>query len=131
MPRVRPPTYRASGRLAPAAFLKSRWGHVDLAPFLELFLGGRRLRRWKGRGNGRRRDIGNRLLEGVQLFSKHRNLLGKLFSFGLLSHQLVLNDLQLVDGLLLSYPKPLRCLEELVRELLARWGGHTTEAPNN
>jgi hypothetical protein len=37
----------------------------------------------------------------------------------------------LVNGLLLGNPKPLRCLEELVRELLARRGGHATEAPNN
>ena len=107
---------------------ESRRGHVDLAPFLELFLGRQRREGARQRWS---RDIGNRLLEGVQLFSKHRDLLGKLFSFGLLSHQLVLNDLQLVDGLLLSYLKPLRRLEELVRELLARWGGHATEAPNN
>ena len=81
---------------------------------MELFLGGRRLRCWKGRGNGRRRDIGNRLLEGVQLLSKRRDLLGKLFRLGLLSYELILNDLQLVDGLLLSYLKPLRRLEKLV-----------------
>jgi hypothetical protein len=80
--------------------------------FWSLFLGGRHLRCWKWRGNGRRRDIGNRLLEGVQFFSKHRDLLGKLLSFGLLRHQLVLNDLQLVDGLLLSYLKPV-CTENL------------------
>src|SRR5260370_14361312 len=62
-----------------------------------------RLALWhrNGRCNGRRRDIGNRLLEGVQLLSKRRDLLGKLFSLGLLSEHLVLNDLQLIDGLLL------------------------------
>ena len=104
---------------------------MSLSALQELFLGGRRLRCWKERGNGRRRDIGNRLLEGIEFLGKRRDLCGKLFSLGLLSDELVLNDLQLVDGLLLSYLKPLRCLEELVRDLLARWGGHTTEAPNN
>jgi len=43
-------------------------------------------------------DIGNRLLEGVQLLSKRRDLLGKLFRLGLLSYELILNDLQLVDA---------------------------------
>ena len=92
------------------------------------------------RCNGQRRDIGNRLLEGVQLLSKRRDLLGKLFRLGLLGCELVLNDLQLVDGLLLSYLKPLRRLEKHVCDLLARRGGHSagrethpvaTEAPNN
>ena len=67
-----------------------------------------------GRRNRRRRDIGNRLLEGMQFLSKRRDLLGKLFSLGLLGGEPVLNDLQLVDGLLLSCLKPLRGLHKLV-----------------
>ncbi len=47
------------------------------------------LAEWNGRGNGRRR--GNRLLEGIQFLSKRRDLLGKLFSLGLLSDELALN----------------------------------------
>jgi hypothetical protein len=38
----------------------------------------------------------------MQFLSKRRDLLGKLFSLGLLGGEPVLNDLQLVDGLLLS-----------------------------
>jgi hypothetical protein len=98
---------------------------MSLSALQELFLGGRRLRCWKERGNGRRRDIGNRLLEGIEFLGKRRDLCGKLFSLGLLSDELVLNDLQLVDGLVLSYLKPLRCLDELVCDLLARRGGHS------
>ena len=64
--------------------------------------------------NGRRRDIGYRPLKGVQLLRKRRYLLGKPFRLVLLSDELVLNDLQLVDGLLLSYLKPLCFLEKLV-----------------
>ena len=79
-----------------------------------LFLRRQSFRLCNRRCNGRRRDIGNRPLEGVQLLSQRRDLLGKLFRLGLLSDELVLNDLQLVDCLLLSYLKPLRRLEKLV-----------------
>ena len=44
-----------------------------------LFLRSLGFRLCNRRCNGRRRDIGNRPLEGVQLLSKRRYLLGKLF----------------------------------------------------
>jgi hypothetical protein len=83
--------------------------------------------------------IGNRLLEGVQLLGERCDLLGELFRHRLLGGELILNDLQLVDGLLLSYFKPLRRLEEFVRDVLARWGSAgrgrdqpgATKAPNH
>jgi hypothetical protein len=54
------------------------------------------------------------LLEGVKSLGQRRHLLGKLFGLRLLCDELILNDLQLVDGLLLSYPKPLCRLQDLV-----------------
>jgi hypothetical protein len=79
-------------------------------------------RRRDRRGNGRRRDIGNRSLKGVKLLGHSRHLLGQLLRLGLLSGQLILNDLQLVDGLLLRHLETFRRLEKLVRSLAAvRW----------
>src|ERR1019366_5168495 len=72
-----------------------------------------RLRRRRCR-NGRRRNSGNRLLEGVQLLGHRSDLLGQLLRLDLLSSELVLNDLQLVDGLLLGHLKSLRRFKELV-----------------
>jgi hypothetical protein len=60
------------------------------------------LRRRNGSGNGRCRSY----LESIQLFSECCDLIGQLFRRRLLGNQLVLNDLQLVDRLLLSYPQP-------------------------
>jgi hypothetical protein len=54
------------------------------------------------------------LLQGVKSPGQRRDLLGKLFGLSLLRDELILNDLQLVDGLLLSYPKPLCCLQDFV-----------------
>jgi hypothetical protein len=53
------------------------------------------------------------LLQGFKSLGQRRHLLGKLFGLRLLRDQLILNDLQLVDGLLLSYPKPLCRLQEV------------------
>ena len=63
----------------------------------------------RGRGKG-----GDGLLQGVKSLGQRRQLLGKLFGLRLLRDELILNDLQLVDGLLLSYPKPLCRLQDLV-----------------
>jgi hypothetical protein len=54
------------------------------------------------------------LLNGVKSLGQRRDLLGKLSRLRLLGDELILHDLQLVDGLLLSYPKPLCCLQDFV-----------------
>jgi hypothetical protein len=59
-------------------------------------------------------QVGDRLLQGVKSLGQCRDLLGKLFGLCLLRDKLISNDLQLVDGLLLSYPKPLCRLQDLV-----------------
>ena len=67
-----------------------------------------------GCGTRGRGKVGDGLLQGVKSLGQRRQLLGKLFGLRLLRDELILNDLQLVDGLLLSYPKSLCCLEDFV-----------------
>ena len=67
-----------------------------------------------GRVSRGRGQVGDGLLQSVKSLGQRRDLLGKLFGFRLLRDELILNDLQLVDGLLLSYPKPLCRLQDLV-----------------
>jgi hypothetical protein len=68
------------------------------------------LRRRNGSGNGRCRSY----LESIQLFSERCDLFGQLYRRRLLGDELVLNDLELVDGLLLRRLEPLCRFEELV-----------------
>jgi hypothetical protein len=60
------------------------------------------------RSNGRCRNIGNRLLQGSKLLGHRGDLLGQPLCLRLLSGELVLNDLQVVDSLLLCHLETLQ-----------------------
>ena len=61
------------------------------------------------------------MLQGLELLRHDRDLLGQLFGLRLLSKQLVLHDLELIDGLLLSDLKTLRRFKK-ISDLLGRNG---------